>query len=347
MLCALFGAACQPSIPLGPPAAPLTPPAVLCTDAKPAGECSPADRVEAWLRSPNLTILGSASTPAGTQGAKVLTLAVPEPGGRVILRAKWRPMSSSSFTNDPRKELGAYAVEKLFLEPHEYVAPPTVGHCFDLDHYRSLVERAAPPMFEERGVRCAFGILAYWLENVGEPEGVHEKGLWSSDSIFDEKLFESDRSYGKSVADLNLLAYLIRHGDAHVHQFLITKDRSSPRVYTVDNSIAFQSIKNPMVFFREDWSGIRVPAVSRRSIDRLRHLTDADWARLSVIEQYQKVGDRLVPVQPESLIGQPGDGERWVGIGLQIGLTDAEIQGVRNRLKSLVAQVDSGDLRTF
>ena len=321
---------------------------MLCTDAaRPAVACSPADQIESRLRDPALRILGSASTPAGTQGAKLLTLAVPGAGGRAVLRAKWRALSSASLTNDPRKELGAYAVAKLFLEPHEYVVPPTAGHCFAIDQYRAIVDSEAEPMFEELGVRCVFGILSYWLENVDEPEGAREDGLWSAEGIFDEKLFGTNGAYGKSVADLNLLTYLIHHADAHDHQFLVTKDPRSPRVYSVDNSIAFQSLKNPMLLFREDWSTLRVPAVSRRSVARLKRLRERDFAALAVIEQHRKVGEVLVPIAPESLIGPPGDGVRWIGLGLQIGLTDAEIQGVRERANALIANVDRGNVQTF
>ena len=79
-------------------------------------------------------------------------------------------------------------------------------------------------------------------------------------------------------------------------------------------------MKNPLSFLREDWAGIRVPAVPKRSIDRLRRLGEADWARLSVIEQYQTFGQKLFPGPPEPLMGPPGEGARWIGLGLQLAL---------------------------
>jgi len=339
--------ACGSAPPLAPPAAPLTPPTILCTQTQPSQPCNRADEIEAILRDPRLTIVGSAPTPGGRQDAKVLTVALPRDGGQIVLRAKWRPLSSESLTNDPRKELGAYAVEKLFLEPHEYIVPPTTGHCFARDDYRAVVDEKAEASFQEQGALCVFGILSYWLENVAEPESAREEGVWSADHILDESLFHKNGAYRKSIADLNLLTYLIRHGDAHDQQFLITKDRQRPRVYSVDNSIAFQSIKNPMLLFRQDWSTIQVPAVSKRSVARLQSLSEDEWARLPVIEQYIKRGTALVPAPPGEVIGPPDNGLRWVGLGLQIGLTEGEIAGVRSRLSNLVDEISSRNVRTF
>jgi hypothetical protein len=289
-----------------------------------------------------------ASAPAGgQQDAKVLTLAVPAQSGERVFRARWRALDSESLINDPRKELGAYAVAKLFLEPHEYVVPPTSGHCFPLEAYRAGVEAKAPPSFEKEGVDCVFGILTYWLENVTNPEGAREAGVWRKDGILDEQLFQSDAAYRKSVSDLNLLTYLIHHGDSHDEQFLLTKDQPSPRVYTVDNSVTFESVKNPMTLFREDWSAIRVPALSERSLERLLGLRTDDWARLNAIETHRKSDGQLLPAAPEAPIGPSDAAVRWVGLGLQIGLTETEIAGVRHRLSELVSRNRRGELRAY
>jgi hypothetical protein len=349
---ALFGSialgGCGGTTPkLAAPAAPLTPPVTLCTERAPNVDCNGAREIEAWLSDPRLAVLGSGPTPAGTQGAKVLTVAIPERDGQRVFRAKWRPLSSESLTNDPRKELGAYAVAKLFLEPYEYVVPPTAGHCFDLARYRAVVDRAAEPSFPQRGTSCVFGFLSYWLENVGNAGDARKAGVWSEEDIFDEKLFRANHEYGKAISDLNILTYLIRHGDAHEYQFMITEDRRTPRAYSVDNSIAFRSIKNPMLLFRKDWSAIQVPAISRQSAERLSALDEHAWATLAVIEQYFVVKDKLLPMQAKGLTGSPDDGLRWAGLSFQVGLTDAEISGVRDRLTSLLKDVESGRLKTF
>lgn len=341
-----LAAACGSAPPLAAPAAPLTPPEVLCTEAAQTRPCNRAQDVEAWLRDARLEILGSAPA-GGKQDAKILTLALPERAGRRVFRARWRALDSESLINDPRKELGAYAVAKLFLEPHEYVVPPTSGHCFPLEHYRARVDATAPPSFEKEGVHCVFGILSYWLENVADPHGAREDGVWRKDGILDEQLFQNDATYRESVADLNLLTYLIHHADSHDKQFLITKDNPSPRVYSVDNSVTFESVKNPMTLFREDWSVIRVPTLSQRSLDILISRTDDDWTRLTAIESYRKQDGQLVPVPPDPPIGPPDAGIRWVGLGVQIGLTETEVAGVRQRLSDLVKRIRRGELRTL
>jgi len=329
------------------PLASLTPPATLCTELAPAEACNRAEQIEAWLSDPALVIIGTSATPAGRQGAQLLTVSAPQGGGKFVFRAKWRPISSGTINNDPRKELAAYAVAKLFLEPHEYVLPPTTGHCFELEHYRSRVSVDAEPSFAKQGVRCVFGTLSYWLENVSDPEAAHKAGKWAKDDIFDEQLFATNLAYRKAIADLNLLTFLIRHGDSHAYQFLITTDRPTPRAYTVDNSIAFRSMKNVMLLFRKDWSAIQVPALSRRSIDRLAALSEEAWTRLLVIEQYRAVEGMLVPAERTGIVGPPDAGLRWVGLGLQIGLEEAEIRGVRARLAALVRDSEAGNLAMF
>jgi hypothetical protein len=319
---------------------------VLCTEAAPSRPCNRAQNVEAWLRDSRLRILASAPA-GGQQDAKVLTLALPEQSGQRVFRARWRSLDTESLLNDPRKELGAYAVAKSFLEPHENVVPPTSGHCFPLDNYRAWVDAKAPPSFEKEGVQCVFGILSYWLENVADPEGARKARAWRKDGILDEQLFQSDASYRKSVSDLNLFTYLIHHGDSHDKQFLITKDDPSPRVYSVDNSVTFESIKNPMTLFREDWSVIRVPAVSEHSLRRLLGHSASDWSRLNAIESYRKTDGQLVAARLDAPIGPADAGVRWVGLGLQIGLTETEIAGVRQRLAELVKRTRRGELRTY
>src|SRR5688572_23404981 len=140
-----------------------TRPARLCRTKALLERCRTAEEVESWLTHPDLEIIGWTATPSGLQGAKVLTLRAP---GMlpVVFRAKWRASSTTSARNSPRRELAAYAVQKLFLEPHEYVVPPTAPHCFPIDEYRKKINPRAKPTW--RDVPCVYGILSYWLEDV-------------------------------------------------------------------------------------------------------------------------------------------------------------------------------------
>ncbi len=337
------GAADGPSRPPPVPAAPLTLPKVLCgtvPSGAPARPCRPADQVERWLASPDLEILGVANTPAGIQGARVLTLRVPGPP-EVVFRAKWRSFATLTSKNDPRRELVAFAIQKLYLEPDEYVVPPTAAHCFPLDVYRARVYPAARASF--RDVPCVLGFLSYWLEDVAGLKQARREGWFRShDDALDDDLFADNPLYRESVADMNLLTYLIDHADTHTAQFVIRRDPKAPAVYSVDNSMSFGVKKNTRV--RVDWSEIQVPALSRRAIERLRA---ADLDRLSSIDESRLAGrGRLVPVAPKKRRAEPA-GVRWIQGRLVVGMTVDEIAMLRQRVTRLLHAIDRGEVKLF
>ena len=322
------------------PAAPLSPPTRLCRDAAVESACRNAEEVEAWLRDPDLRVLGAGGTPRGRQGARVLTLSA----GGVVFRAKWRAYSTISTVNDPRLELGAHAVQKLFLQPHEYVVPPTAAYCFEIDTYRAVVDATAEPTLDV--APCVVGYLSYWLEDAWALEDADDAGVLEPDQgPLDRALFERSAAYRRSLSNLNVLTYLIRNGDTHDKQFLVAASRSGPRVYSVDNSIAFGKLMNPDLTEEENWSTLHVP-VSRVLIARLRAIAPESLDALGAIDQLELRGRRLVPTTPRP--GRVSDtGYRWRGDALQIGLTEEEIEGVRARLAGLIAAVERGSQATF
>lgn len=325
------------------PAAPLTPPTRLCTELHPAEPCRAPDVVEAALRDPALVVLGAAETPQGRQGARVLTLAVPTASGRFVFRAKWRAQSTLSTLSDPRRELGAYAVQRLFLEPHAYVVPPSAGHCFALAAYRRTVDPQARATFP--GVECVFGVLSYWLEHAHSLDDAEDAGLLVDDQrAFDAALFRRTPSYRESAADLNVLTFLIEHGDSHPAQFVMGGRVDAPRLYMVDNSLSFGSFRNPSVV--EDWSRWLVPSIRRATWERLRRSTAAELSALAVIEQYEIRGGLLVHTAPGVAL-KPDTGLRWAGRKLQVGLDAREIARVTRRLRALSSSVADGKLTTF
>ncbi len=336
VLAAACGAADEPDRPPPVPAAPLTPPTVLCV-AGVERPCRRAADVERWLASAELEILGADQTPRGIQGARVLTLR----HGEVVFRAKWRPQSTLTSRNDPRRELVAYAVQKLFLEPEEYVVPPAAAHCFPLDVYRATVLPGALPSF--RDVPCVLGYLSYWLEDVESLKDARGEGWFrSEDDALDDDLFAGNPRYRESVADMNLLTYLIDHADSHKGQFLIRRDPKVPAVYSVDNSMAFGVKHNHRV--KVDWSKIQVPAVSQRSTERLRATSIDDLASIAELELHG--GARLVPVAPRRRRAEPA-GIRWIQGRLVIGMTVDELAMLRGRMRALFAVIDRGELERF
>ena len=338
-LSVLLSSACGSS--LAPPAAPLTPPAVLCFGEPASASCRTPEEVESWLHDPGLRILGSADTAQGIQGAKVLTLSAPTALGSAGFRAKWRAYATRSSMSDPRKELGAYAVQSLFLKPGEFVVPPTAGHCFELLHYRATVQANADATM--RGTRCVYGVLSYWLEDARSTDVANDEGiLESEDNAFDEHLFNTSASYRQSAANVNILTYLIDHGDSHKRQFVLRGGPRTPWLYEVDNSVAFGTHTNPEV--EQDWSQILVPALPRASIERLKR---ADPDDLAVIEQYENVAG-LLRVTRRTAPGPEREASlRWHHGQLQVGLTRSEIRGVAARRTALLTSVGRQILRTY
>lgn len=329
------------------PAAPLTEPTALCRSPESASNCRRPVLVERWLRSPRLRIIGTAEAPAGKQGARVLTLAAGGAADAPIFRAKWRAYDTLSSLNRPRAELAAYAVQKLFLDPHDHVVPPTTGHCFAIDEYRWLVDPDAEPTFESTS--CVYGVLAYWLEDVHSLDDAHDQDvLVADDTPFDADLFQSNPVYRRSVAHLNMVTFLIHHGDSHPAQFLVTVDAARPRLYVVDNSIAFSDFVNPELDTHQDWSKLQVPALPAETFQRLRRLSARDFGQLSTLEAYERRDGRLVFVGEQ---GAPEGDEsaplRWAGSQFQIGLAPAEISALVQRKQALVQAVAGGELDTF
>lgn len=325
------------------PAAALTEPTELCVrDVR--GPCRSSQEIEGWLTSPDLQVLGVANTTTGRQNAKVLTLAVPSARGRIVFRAKWRAQSTAHRLNDPRREIAAYAVQKLYLDPEDYVVPPAAMHCFPLGQYRKIVEPNATPRGE---LRCEYGTLEYWLENALDLKTAEDEGWFSSYELFDARLFRTEEIYRRSLANMNLFLYLIDHGDSHKKQFVFTRVRRSLHAWDVDNSIAFSLYRNPRLTPQLDWSILHVPAVPKNSIERLRKLSLDDVRELLVIEQLELQNGMLVRGVRSTPAMQLDYGLRWAGNTLQVGLTESEVNRLWNRIRSAVRRVDAGELRSF
>jgi hypothetical protein len=320
----------------------LTEPTQLCRDGTQLQSCRPAEDVEALLERDDLEILAATTTSTGVQRARVLTLR----SGGVVFRAKWRAHTTTTRRNSPRFELAAYAMQRLFLPPREYVVPPTAAHCFPLDAYRARVDRTARPTFA--GSRCVYGILSYWLEDVTSLADAQRAGWFHGEHehAFDPTLFERDRGYRDSITRLNMLTYVIGHRDSHARNFVIARS-SLPvthAVYSIDNSLSFTMSKNPRLQARHDWSIIRVPSLPRIAIDRLRAADDR-LSSLAAIAVLRRDRGGLVTTSAGSSVATRG--VDWTGDRLIVGMTPAEIEGIRARIAALLARVDRGELRLY
>ena len=332
--------ACSKHLPLAAPAAMLSRPTRLCAMKEAPPACRTAHQVERLL-SGDLTLLGVTDPPSGSQGAKLLTLRGTSEGKVVVFRAKWRPLSSDDLLNESRKELAACAVQKLFLDDSEWVAPPTVARCFGLREYRAFIPSEEASF---AGTDCVFGFMSYWLEDILSLSAARKRGLLVGEGILDAKRFERDPVYRASLAKANLLTHIINHGDAHDDQFLLQPTTGGLRAFVVDNSISFQSIKNPMLLFREDWSQIQVPWLPKGVLERLAKLTDDDYAGLAHVTQFQRRGLELVDVHGSPPGKSDGSALSWNGDRLRVGLSSNEIDLVKSRIQRLLARADLAQL---
>jgi hypothetical protein len=321
----------------------LTPPTELCTPDGPRAPCRSAAQVEQLLRDPALAIEGYRLA-SGRQLARQLTLVAPSGAEPVRFRAKWRAQATAHALNDPRKEVAAHALQKLFLEPDDWVLPPSVGYCFELGHYRSLVQPQALATFADTD--CVFGTLSYWLEQARGIADARKLGLLRGQSLHDREAFARVPSFRRTLADTNLLAHLASNGDTHPGQFVLTGTRQRPQVHLVDYTISLADYRNPSITWRDEWSTLHVPALRERSIARLRALRFEQLEQLIVIEEYEARAGRLFPTPPGAPIRRD-IGLRWNGARLQLGLTETEIHYVWGRLQELLARVERGEIRTF
>jgi len=266
----------------------------------------------------------------GVMGAKRLKLQFDaEPR---IIETKWKATTASgdSWNNSPHREIGTYAVQWLFLDPGQYIVPPTVVRSIPLVAYGPIAADPEPTIL---GTRCVLGVLASWLQSVKQP-----------DNVLDRERFEHDAAYAVRFANLNLLHYLVLHRDARANNFLMSTDPADPRVFSIDNGIAFGgSLYN---FFSTHFNKIRVP-LPRASIERLRLVSRRDLDRLGVLGQLETDAAGVLRNVDPGVNSDPENAMRLAPWGLQFGLTRAEIDALADRLQQLLAKVDAGEQPVF
>lgn len=309
--------------------------AVLCNDPslEPGDFCMPAERVEPLLRDGDMHILDVRKCASGVAGAQIVYCDFPQE--KLTIKAKWKEAKhgGSALNNEPRKEVAAFEIQKWFLEPAEYVVPPTVCRAIPLDRYKNEV-RETRATFD--GTDCAFGALAFWLDGVEDmPKG------------FDAGRFEADLAYRDTIANMNLLTYLIDHRDTRPANFVFSKDPKRPRAFSIDNGLAFSGLVNPRVLVLHEWRHMIVPKVPRAKIDRIRALTRKELDKLGVVAQLERRERQLWSVPTGAVLADCEDGVRCEGNILQLGLRPAEVDGVEERIGRLLAEIDSGKIALY
>jgi hypothetical protein len=143
---------------------------------------------------------------------------------------------------------------------------------------------------------------------------------------------------------MNILTYLIEHGDSNVGNFLISRSETGPRVFAVDNGVAFAAAESDR---GRKWAEMRVDSLPKETVERLRAMTyDALDRQLAVVAQWTLEDGHFVPAQlGESL--SKSRGVRRDGAVVQMGLTKPEIEAVWRNRQRLLDMVDSGKLKTY
>jgi len=289
----------------------------------------PAARVEAYLRD-------SALKPVASQGSRFkgdrtehVLLAFND---TTAIEVKWAiaPAGGEAFNNQPRYEAAAYELQKLFLGERDYVVPPTALRMVPQSVFATSAGLKGEPTFDDSP--AVLVELQYWTMGV------------TADGVFDPKRANRDSVYARHLGDLNILTYLIRHRDANKGNMLLSADSANPRLFAVDNGVAFNS---PPSNRGTDWERMRVERVSAPTVARLRSINEANLTTaLGVVAQFERRGDDYVATAPGPNL-DADKGIRRKGSTLQLGLTSYEIEGVRDRLKSLLKDIDRGKVKTF
>lgn len=247
-----------------------------------------------------------------------------------VLPVKWARSAEGGFdlNNQPRYELAAYRLQSLFLDPDDRVVPPTVLRVMPLRVYRQL-DPELGPTFE--GTTSVLVVLQYWLEDVTALEAPDPGRL-------------EDPEYARRLAHLNLLTYLIRHADSNTGNVLVSTV-GEPRMYAVDNGVAFNSPDSPRGTLWKDLHIDRIPAVA---LERLRRLDRATLdSTLAVVAQLRVGPDgQLVPEEPGPK-RNPNRGVEMADGVVQLGLTNRELNDVWTRLRELIRRADAGEITTY
>ncbi len=178
---------------------------------------------------------------------------------------------------------------------------------------------------------------AIWMEDVTVP-----------DDLYEEEKFLYDVAYAYHLANFNIFAYLINLRDNRKGNVLASKGDTNRRVFAVDNGVAFGVILYNWFYPPTySWRQIRVPALPRNSIERLRKLRREDVDSLLVVNQLEADADGILRIVEPGPPIDPDRGAQREGTKVQFGLTAGEVDAVWERIESLLERVDAGEIALF
>jgi hypothetical protein len=288
----------------------------------------PVSQIEQWLLGETLNVMDVRGSRMAQDRTQRVVIGISD---SVTMLIKWAKSArgGAGFNNEPRYEIAAYEIQKLFLDQSDYVVPVTVGRAVPVEWY-SQYDRDAFATFD--GTKSVVLVLQYWLTRV------------TNDQWWDENRFVADSVYARHLGDFNILTYLIHHSDSNSGNYLISQEPTKPRVFSVDNGVAFRSPIGDRGFA---WRELRLDRLPRATVERLRTITrDQLDSALGVILHFDLRNGELVSGEPAANLGD-NRGVRRTREAIQFGLTKAEINDVEARLRRLLERVDDGKIALF
>lgn len=303
----------------------------------------PVEVLEDRMRSEPFTVLAASSIGGGsTTSAMQLTIQFED---CLVTRTKWRAASPSgqAYNNNPRKEIAAYEIQKLFLETKDYVVPVTVLTCIPKTQLDTM---GAPGVPQIDGSDCVFGTLAIWLRNVAAPNRVMNQERFAA------SIDAGEGGYAWHAANLNLLTYLIKHLDGRATNFLISTHPASQRLFSIDNGLAFGGLGNPRRLFDPfllHLHRLQVDKLPRETVERLRQLSrDQLYSQLETVAEIRLGGrGKARSFERFSPTLDPAKGLRRRPGVVQLGLKRQEIAAVARRLRHLLNRVAEREIQLF
>jgi hypothetical protein len=289
----------------------------------------PVALIEARLAGP-LNVVASEQARPRIDGDRSARVQLAGEDDEPVITAKWKPVGppGQGFNNEPRYELASYQLQKMFLEECEYVVPPIVLRALSLDEYRKY---RADGQATLRGTGSALFLLSYWLTDVTNANP------WDADR------FAADPRYARHWSNLNILTHLVEHKDSNIGNLLVSRHPEDPRVFAVDNDVAFRSKDSDV---GDTWKRLQVERLPAATVARLGQVTRADLDKaLGVVAEFRIVDGLLVAVAPGENM-DPRRGVRTSGERVQFGLTAQEIGDVMRRIERLLAQAARGRIET-
>ena len=280
-------------------------------------------------------IRGVKGAGGGVTGAEKVDFVLPDLGEEIMGKGKPAPIPRlDGWNNAPRKELAADAIQSLFLDPEDYVVPSTMMRCVPLDVWE---KEKGPAKASVPGTNCLLVMLAFWMQDVTLP-----------DPLYDEERFLTDANYAWFLGNFNILTYLVDHRDNRTGNFLVAKDDRYRRVFAIDNGVTFGAkVFNWFFPWSYSWRTLKVPALPRQAVDRLRKLERKDLDRFMVVQQLEPNEQGMLRVVAPGPVIDPDQGATVKGTTVQLGLTRREVDHVWARIENLVEAVDSGRMPVF